>query len=43
MKKSLLLICVLFISVISSAQSDWGEVKWDNGLKLENEEKGYKL
>ncbi len=43
MKKSFLLICVIFISVFVSAQSDWGEVKWDNGLKLENEEKDYKI
>ena len=26
-----------------SAQSDWGEVKWDNGMKIENPEKGYKI
>ncbi len=43
MKKSTLLICVLFISLIAQAQSDWGEVKWDNGLRLENIEKGYKV
>ncbi len=43
MKKSILLISVLFISIFSSAQSDWPEVKWDNGLKFEDEEKGYKV
>ncbi len=26
-----------------TAQSDWGEVKWDNGLKVENPDKGYKI
>ncbi len=43
MKKSILLISILSMSLLSMAQSDWGEVKWDNGLKLENREKGYKI
>jgi len=43
MKKRYLLVCFLFSSLLMSAQSDWGEVKWDNGLKLENKEKDYKL
>lgn len=43
MKKGFLLICIVLITITVAAQSDWGEVKWDNGLKIENKEKGYKL
>lgn len=43
MKKSLLLLFMAFLWLSSTAQSDWGEVKWDNGMKIENPEKGYKI
>lgn len=41
--KKLSVLLFFFSSIILSAQSDWGEVKWDNGLKFENPEKGYKI
>jgi phosphate-selective porin OprO/OprP len=28
---------------ILTAQSDWGEIKWDNGIKIENPDEGYKI
>jgi len=36
------LIIILFV-ISASAQSDWGEVKWDNGLRIENPDKHYKI
>ena len=43
MKKCLLILLVMFSTFSLTAQSDWDEVKWDNGMKIENPEKGYKI
>ncbi len=43
MRNLLLLILASFLLVTVSAQSDWGEVKWDNGLRFENPDKNYKI
>lgn len=43
MRHPLLSIITLLFVINASAQSDWGEVKWDNGLKFENPEKNYKI
>jgi len=43
MKKTLLAFTLIILGIHISAQSDWGEIKWDNGMKIENPEKGYKI
>ncbi len=43
MKKITLLLSLSLIYLFLSAQSDWGEVKWDNGMIVENPEKDYKI
>lgn len=43
MKKIVLSLMLTFSAIYLFAQSDWGEVKWDNGLRFENPEKQYKI
>ncbi|OQX81730.1 MAG: hypothetical protein B6D61_00250 [Bacteroidetes bacterium 4484_249] len=43
MKKNILLIYLISITLLGFAQSDWNDIKWDNGLKIENKDKGYKI
>lgn len=43
MKKKFLLIYLLLSTIFLAAQSDWGEVKWDNGLKYEDPNNKYKI
>ena len=43
MKRSLLTFILIFPWMLLSAQSNLGEIKWDNGMRIENPEKGYKI
>lgn len=43
MKKHIGLFYFILSTLISFAQSDWGEIKWDNGMKVENPDQGYKI
>ena len=43
MKKILLFPTLLISCLLANAQSDWGEVKWDNGMIVENPDKDYKI
>jgi len=43
MKKVTLLFFLSLTAIITLAQSDWGEVKWDNGLKFEDPNNRYKI
>lgn len=43
MRLPVIIIVVFCFTLTSSAQSDWGEVKWDNGLKFEDPIDKYKI
>ncbi len=43
MRRPIISVIIFFFILSASAQSDWGEVKWDNGLKFENPDKQYKI
>lgn len=43
MRLPLISILIFYFVISVSAQSDWGEIKWDNGMKVENPDKNYMI
>jgi len=43
MKRTTISGLLIVLTFLCSAQSDWGEVKWDKGLKFEDPDNNYKI